>query len=64
MARYAPRSQTPDVMARKAVIARALLARGLTVTQIRTQLACSAAFVHRIRREDQLRGTDLETVDQ
>jgi Homeodomain-like domain len=39
-------------MAEKAEIARRLLARGLTVRQIRTQLRCSATFVQRIRDEE------------
>jgi hypothetical protein len=50
MARY-PQSQSRPVMAQKAEIARQLLARGLTVQQIRVQLGCSYDFVRRIARQ-------------
>lgn len=51
MARYAPRSQSHDVMMQKAELARRLLARGLTTRQVQGQLNCSAAFVRRVRSD-------------
>jgi hypothetical protein len=49
MSRYAPQSQTREVMERKAEIARKLLLRGLTIRQIAAQLNCSETFVQRVR---------------
>ena len=49
MARYLPGSQSRATMAQKEMIARQLLNRGLTTTQIAAQLRCSPAFVRRVR---------------
>jgi transposase-like protein len=45
-------------MEEKRRIARTLLTRGLTVTQIAGQLRCSATFVRRVRREMEENATD------
>lgn len=49
MARYAPQSQTHDLMAQKQELAQRLLGRGLTITQIASQLRCSRYFVQQVR---------------
>jgi hypothetical protein len=49
MSRYAPQSQTHALLREKEELARRLLAQGLTVTQIRRQLRCSAYFVRQAR---------------
>jgi hypothetical protein len=49
MSRYAPQSQTHALMREKEELARRLLAQGLTVTQIRQQLRCTAYFVRQAR---------------
>jgi hypothetical protein len=49
MSRYAPQSQTHALLREKEELARRLLAQGLTVTQIRQQLRCSAYFVRQAR---------------
>jgi DNA invertase Pin-like site-specific DNA recombinase len=49
-----PGSQQQTVLQEKARIARTLLARGLTVTQVAAQLNCSRQFVRKIAREEQL----------
>jgi hypothetical protein len=49
MSRYGPQSQTVRVMREKQILARRLLAQGLTVTQICHQLRCSRYFVHQAR---------------
>ncbi len=54
MARLRPQSQTREVMTRKREIARELLARGLSVSQITVQLNCSAHFVRAVRAETQI----------
>ena len=49
MTRYAPQSQTRDLMREKREIAQRLLAHGLTVTQVSKQLRCSRYFVQHAR---------------
>ena len=49
MTRYAPGSQSREIMESKERIAMQLLARGLTVTQISQQLRCSPFFVRKCR---------------
>jgi transposase-like protein len=51
MAFYAPQSQSRAVMEQKRALARELLGRGLTVSQIATQLRCSPHLVRQIRTE-------------
>jgi DNA invertase Pin-like site-specific DNA recombinase len=53
MVAYAPQSRTRPLMEQKRAIARRLLAQGLTNTQIRAQLRCSAAFLRRVQEETQ-----------
>ncbi|MGH2443941.1 MAG: hypothetical protein ACRDFX_12370 [Chloroflexota bacterium] len=52
MSRCSPQSQTRAVLREKEALARTLLGRGLTVTQIKLQLNCSAQFVRRIRDQE------------
>jgi DNA-binding NarL/FixJ family response regulator len=49
MAHYAPGSQTRALLDEKQRLAARLLAQGLTVTQICTQLRCSPYFVRQAR---------------
>lgn len=51
MTRGCPQSQTRAMMHEKGALAHRLLAAGLTVRQVSTQLRCSPAFVRRIRGE-------------
>ena len=46
-----PGSQTRALVKEKEDIARQLLARGLTITQICAQLNCSRALVRRVKQE-------------
>lgn len=58
MARFAPGSQSRELMQQKRQVARTLLQRGLSIQQVTRQLRCSPYLVREVKCEMQAKGVE------